>query len=836
MALPLEILSRDFLDRLHPSAVEGSTAVHALMTRLWRDAVELRRGVNRRISRELAWIEGVEADRLRLRTQNFDSARRQQLWLNFFLDERPYFFAAAVLSISENQVETRFPEAVYRAERRDRPRTSKQLEPTLREPQWKVLIDVDERSNIEGWVIDSSAGGFGLDVPADTSVRVGSNVALRFLDGPEGGSTLRGKLCHVSQNGDDRSRVRLGVSLLGASSGLLTVVRPSPERLSWRGAQSAWDVVAAGAVARSEKLLRAVTRRTRRVPRVHLLDFTNEKGEQIRGIADYPGESPVPGAPLILIPPAWGRTKETLLPLAATIVATFARAGRPVSVVRFDGIRKRGESYNDPDCRREGAEHHRFTFSQGVTDIHAVLDNLFADQSFAPSKVVLVTFSAASIDGRRAVAIDQGRRISGWVSVVGSADLQSMMRVVSGGVDYVGGVDRGLSFGIQEILGVEVDMDIAAGDAVRMQLGYLEDACQDMDRVRIPITWIHGRHDAWMDLGRVRTMLSRSDPSNRKLVVVPTGHQLRTSREAFDVFRLIAEEVSKICLGEALRGRLPSLMDLEVRRTAERDRLPRRSVDQRAFWKQYLLGRDGSLGIELMTSSAAYRQFMHEQITELRLPSGGVVADFGSGTGAFLSCVQELPVPSGGLVVHELDYVREAFPRARSVLRSEAATAVRASFIACDLAVDGSRLSIPCNDSTYDAAIASLFITYVPDPSSVLREAYRVLKSGGRLVVSGLRRDADVSKLFIDATEEIARGEGASRLHGNVDVDLEQASRDFLNDAAKLLDLEEDGLFQFRDASELASLLRGAGFSVERTWSAFGDPPQAVVVAARKPL
>jgi len=109
LALPLEILSRDFLDRLHPSAVEGSTAVHALMTRLWRDAVELRRGVNRRISRELAWIEGVEADRLRLRTQNFDSARRQQLWLNFFLDERPYFFAAAVLSISENQVETRFP-------------------------------------------------------------------------------------------------------------------------------------------------------------------------------------------------------------------------------------------------------------------------------------------------------------------------------------------------------------------------------------------------------------------------------------------------------------------------------------------------------------------------------------------------------------------------------------------------------------------------------------------------------------------------------------------------------------------------------------------------------
>jgi ubiquinone/menaquinone biosynthesis C-methylase UbiE len=277
-------------------------------------------------------------------------------------------------------------------------------------------------------------------------------------------------------------------------------------------------------------------------------------------------------------------------------------------------------------------------------------------------------------------------------------------------------------------------------------------------------------------------------------------------------------------------------VDLEARRKYERERLPLRNVDQRAFWRQYLLGRDGSLGIELMTSSSAYRQFMHEQIAELGLSSGGVVADLGSGTGSFLSCAQELPARSNPLVVHELDYVREALPRARAVLGSEADGAIRACFIACDLAVDGSRLSIPCNDATYDAVIASLFITYVPDPVSVLGEAFRVLKAGARLVVSGLRRDADLSKLFIDATEEIARGEGATRSFSDADVDLEQASRDFLNDAAKLLDLEENGLFQFRDAAELATLLRSAGFRVEKVWSSFGDPPQAVVVSARKPI
>jgi hypothetical protein len=67
-------------------------------------------------------------------------------------------------------------------------------------------------------------------------------------------------------------------------------------------------------------------------------------------------------------------------------------------------------------------------------------------------------------------------------------------------------------------------------------------------------------------------------------------------------------------------------------------------------------------------------------------------------------------------------------------------------------------------------------------------------------------------------------------------VDLERASRAFLNDATRLLDLEELGVFEFRDAPEIASMLEAIGLVVDKTWSSFGDPPQAVVVRARKPL
>jgi len=98
-----------------------------------------------------------------------------------------------------------------------------------------------------------------------------------------------------------------------------------------------------------------------------LIDYKNDRGEAIRAIINSCGDRK--HATAVVIPPAWGKTKETLLPLAATILETFDKVKEPVVVLRYDGIRKRGESYNERECRFPGREHHRFTFSQGVRDI-----------------------------------------------------------------------------------------------------------------------------------------------------------------------------------------------------------------------------------------------------------------------------------------------------------------------------------------------------------------------------------------------------------------------------------------------------------------------------------
>ena len=307
-----------------------------------------------------------------------------------------------------------------------------------------------------------------------------------------------------------------------------------------------------------------------------------------------------------------------------------------------------------------------------------------------------------------------------------------MMRVLSGGVDFLRGIDRGVSFGLQEMLGVEVDIDRAGADALAHHNAYLEDSCKDMERIRVPVTWIHGRHDAWMDLERSRTMLSSGDSTNRRLIVVPTGHQLRSSREALEVFQLIAQEVSRVAIGRELTPRVPNLTEMDLRRQAERGRLPRKSVDQRAFWKRYLLGREGSLGMELMTYSSPYVAFMKEQIDALGLARGHRTADFGSGTGAFMSSLLDLGRDLDGLSIVQLDYVREALDRSRE-RPGHARQSSAATFVACDLSGDGSALSVPVADESFDRAIASLFISYVGDPRGVVHEIARTLKPGGRL-------------------------------------------------------------------------------------------------------
>ena len=56
--------------------------------------------------------------------------------------------------------------------------------------------------------------------------------------------------------------------------------------------------------------------------------------------------------------------------------------------------------------------------------------------------------------------------------------------------------------------------------------------------------------------------------------------------------------------------------------------------------------------------------------------------------------------------------------------------------------------------------------------------------------------------------------------------------RNYLNEAARLVEYEEAGHFVFRDPDELERLLVDEGFEVSASYVSLGNPPQASVVAA----
>lgn len=856
-ARPLQDLAPDSLRRMHRRSVESPSGIRALLERLRDSAGELTSGVNRKSSPRTARVERVLRDRVLLNSRHIELGRQPQIYFGFELDRVRYFFAATPLAGGGDELlEIAMPLAIYEAERRDLLRVPVDR---MAGASHRVELSNGSVGPHSAVVCDWSYQGIGVALPARDADGLAANFELRFLDGDRRGDRAFARLRHRAQDPERSDWVRLGLEVSKVPIREPVRVEKRSSILGGTPPLRAWRRIAlAGAVAREaparviERLRPSRMTRTARsasarangsdaVDPIDLIEYRNQAGQVLRGIVNRTSAARA-GEPtqVVVIPPAWGRTKETLLPLALTLVRTFEKAGQPLAVVRFDGTNRRGESHIDPEYRAPGDEYLGFTFSQAARDIEATCDFLASSPDFLASEIFLITYSLGAVEGRRAVARDRGRRIKGWVSVVGMVDLQSGLRTVSGGVDYAYGYMNGVDFGRHELVGVVADMGRTGKDAMEHRLVFAEDARCDMAEIDVPVSWIHGRFDAWMDLWRVQELLSAGDTSKRRLLEVPTGHQMRSSREALETFQLVAQEVGAMALGGPVAAALPDLGEIDRVGKAERARRPAPQVDLRSFWHDYLLGRDRKLGIELMTSTAAYGELMALQLDRLRLRDGDTVVDLGSGAGDFPLAVAKPDAAPRPLHVIEVDLVQEALGRARDRFAAKVRGAtterdprVRISHVAANLDRAGSA-ALPLLPGSADAILASLLISYLSHPEAFLRESYDLLKPGGRLVLSTLKRDADISRIYMDGIAELPPdrvrehfGEAASREFNNL-------QRRFLNDAARLLDLEEQGLFRFWDAAELVLLVEKAGFSDVEAAQAFGDPPQAVVVSARR--
>jgi ubiquinone/menaquinone biosynthesis C-methylase UbiE len=398
----------------------------------------------------------------------------------------------------------------------------------------------------------------------------------------------------------------------------------------------------------------------------------NKRGEEIVGLINSSlplDEKPVP---VVVIPPAFGKTKEVLFGLALTLIQNFRALGKPLVVIRYDGIRRKGESHKDPEASEPPYEMLNASTSQGAEDIRTILDWLQLNPKVKASTIILVTFSLSALEARVVLREERyRRRINYWISCMGALEFRDMMNRINCGLDLLEQHQLGIKLGLYQILGNLINHETYAFDIIANAVGTLEQAREDMRHLDLPITWIYGQYDNWVKAEFIRDVMSVQVDAPREVISVPIGHNARTSREALRMFGTIMSLIHRFVHKTVIQPVLPSRKDMELMRRAEKDRLPPRDFKNRkTYWHRYLVGESNLLGFDIMAMSDDYQQLMCDQLHALELRPGDRLLDLGGGTGNFvehlLKNVSELPAQ-----VTIADLVPDAMKQARQKLGSQ---------------------------------------------------------------------------------------------------------------------------------------------------------------------
>jgi ubiquinone/menaquinone biosynthesis C-methylase UbiE/CheY-like chemotaxis protein len=403
----------------------------------------------------------------------------------------------------------------------------------------------------------------------------------------------------------------------------------------------------------------------------HVIRLENSRGEEIVGLLNTALPLDDRPVPVVIIPPAFGKTKETLFGLALTLIQNFRALGKPLAVIRYDGIRRKGESHKDPEASEPPYEMLNTNFSQGAEDIVAVLGWLRTNPKLKASSVILLTFSFSALEARIVLRDEVRRRgVDYWIACMGTPEFRDLMVRINCGLDFLEHYQLGINLGVMPVLGNLVNVDRYVADGVVNAVATLEQAREDMRHLDLPITWIYGQYDNWVKAEFIRDVMSVQVDAPREVISVPIGHNARTSKEGLRLFGTITSLIYRFLHKELVQPFLPSRKDMELMRRAEKDRLPPRDLKNRkTYWHRYLVGESNLLGFDIMAMSDDYQQLMGDQLHALELRPGDRLLDLGGGTGNF---IEHLLLSGGGLPAQTTiaDLIPEAMKKASRKLVS----------------------------------------------------------------------------------------------------------------------------------------------------------------------
>jgi ubiquinone/menaquinone biosynthesis C-methylase UbiE len=361
--------------------------------------------------------------------------------------------------------------------------------------------------------------------------------------------------------------------------------------------------------------------------------YSNKKEQEIAALLNAT-RLPVT-APVVLIPPAFGKKKEALSPLVLTLLNNFKRKGKDLVVLRYDGINRPGESYSDHRNPERGSEMLHYRLSQGLSDLRTSLDYIHSNPFFTPQDVILLTFSMSSIDARKLLMDGQGHLVDYWVSCMGIPSAKTSIGNILGGIDVIGNYKMGIHTGIGAMLGYLVDFDTMAKDLIEHKYAYLTDSRSDMSKIPHPVLWIYGTHDKWSNSSEVQDIMGIKSKGKREVIEIPTGHNLRSSADAIATFKLITAYLYKQLYGDTLDVVEPDKEEMIRLIASERERLEiKQELDREQYWKNYLLGLgQNSLGYDFYGKIKEFREFLTLEAVLLNPQPTDRIGDLGCGTG-----------------------------------------------------------------------------------------------------------------------------------------------------------------------------------------------------------
>ncbi|TAJ29061.1 MAG: methyltransferase domain-containing protein [Nitrospirae bacterium] len=551
------------------------------------------------------------------------------------------------------------------------------------------------------------------------------------------------------------------------------------------------------------------------------LDCRNPLDQRIALYYDHRRDELPPGTPVIIISPGYGETKKEHVALA------YYLAANGFHVLRYDHSNHVGES--------DGEIQHS-TLSSMRQDLTAMLD--FAEQTWPASPLAVITTSLA---GRVALkAVSQEHRVKLLVLLTGVVDVQATLLAVHQ-EDLIGDHVHGIRRGVINMLGFNIDADGWLADAVKAGYADLRTTIKDAEQVTTPVALFCAEHDAWVGLESVKTVHAALRSDRKHLYVIPEAlHRLNENpRKARAVFRQVVACCSEyfVDASSVQEVRQPAQREIGLQSRLERERARAQNqmakIENVQFWQDYLEH------FHYIANVSDFWQLLDHVYRLLgTLAANDRILDAGCGNGNFgmflmvnQAYSRRHTDPSTPLAFGYVgtDFVFDALTQARRNLANLAAESIaspvhpmtKPTTASAALALSDLNLPLPFIDSQFTCVVSNLVIGYLQDPLFTLRELMRVLSPNGRLVITNLKPQADLSQIyrnFVHLTEQ--------------EEELEEG-RKLLHNSSKIKQGESDGIFRFFNRQDLATLLTCSGAQQPRIYSTFGN--QAFIAVATKP-